>query len=150
MIIAFAYLIPIMILSMIMLSALKLISHNLRQLSLEEICRGLIYELTTISIWGGLGRKGSGRLQQGVATYYLVANGNYVIWLYYNFYRSVEFLYYCSTKYNICSRLQAGEEFTLWQNLLLGDAFPMYCVAIMASGMVGYILAIFQIFLVNE
>ena len=62
----------------------------------------------------------------------------------------IEFLYYCSTKYNICSRLQAGEEFTLWQNLLLGDAFPMYCVAIMASGVVGYILAIFQIFLVNE
>ena len=93
-IIAFAYLIPIMILSMIVLSALKLFFHNLRQLSLEEICRGLIYELTTISIWGGLGRQGSCGLQLGVATYYLVANGNYVIWLYYNFYRSVEILFY--------------------------------------------------------
>ena len=147
MIIAFAYLIPIIILFMIVLSAMKLFFHNLRQLSLEEVCRGVIYELTTISIWGGLGSQGSRSLQLGVATYYLVANGNYVIWLYYNFYRSVEWFYYCSTKYDIRSRLQAGEEFTLWQNLLLGDAFPMYCIAIMASGMVGYILALFQIFL---
>ena len=53
----------------------------------------MIYELTTISIWGGLGRRG---LQLGMASYYLVANGHYVIWLYYNFYRSEEILY-CST-----------------------------------------------------
>ena len=137
-----------MILSIILLSALKLFFHNMRELSLEEICRGVIYELTTVNIWGGLGRQGNRGLQMGMASYYLVANGHYVIWLYYNFYRSEEWLYYCSTKYDICSRLQAGEEFTLWQNLLLGDAFPMYCIAIMASGMVGYILALFQIFLV--
>ena len=53
----------------------------------------MIYELTTISIWGGLGRQGSRGLQLGMASYYLVANGHYVIWLYYNFYRSVEILY---------------------------------------------------------
>ena len=60
---------------------------------------------------------------------------------------STSLLYY-STNYNIYSRLQAGEEFMLWQNLLLGDAFPMYCLAIMAAGIIGYILALFQIFLV--
>ena len=84
-----------------------------------------------------------------MASYYLVANGHYVIWLYYNFYRSVEILYY-STLCNFHSRLQAGEEFTLWQNLLLGEAFPMYCLAIMAAGVVGYVLALFQIFFVSE
>ena len=145
--IAFSYLIPMMILSMMLLFALRLFFHNLRKLSLEEICRGVIYELTTISIWGGLGRKGSRGLQMGMATYYLLVNGQYIIWLYFNFYRSVEHLY-SSTNYNIYSRLQAGEEFTLWQNLLLGEAFPMYCAGIMAAGIVGYILALFQIFLV--
>ena len=110
---------------MMLLFALRLFFHNLRKLSLEEICRGVIYELTTISIWGGLGRKGSRGLQMGMATYYLLINGQYIIWLYFNFYRSVELLYYSSTNYNIYSRLQAGEEFTLWQNLLLGDAFPI-------------------------
>ena len=74
-----------MILFMTLLSALKLFFHIVRQLSLEE--------LTTISIWGGLGRQGSRGLQLGMASYYLVANGHYVIWLYYNFYRSVEILY---------------------------------------------------------
>ena len=68
----------------------------------------------------------------GMATYYLVANGHYVIWLYYNFYRSVEHIFY-STNHNIYSRMQAGEEFMLWQNLLFSDAFPMYCPAIMAA-----------------
>ena len=107
MLIAFSYLIPMMILSMMLLFALRLFFHNLRKLSLEEICRGVIYELTTISIWGGLGRKGSRGLQMGMATYYLLVNGQYIIWLYFNFYRSVELLYY-STNYNIYSRLQAG------------------------------------------
>ena len=93
MLIAISFLIPIMILFMTLLSALKLFFHNVRQLSLEEICRGVIYELTTISIWGGLGRQGSRGLQMGMASYYLVANGHYVIWLYYNFYRSVESLF---------------------------------------------------------
>ena len=134
---------------MTLLSALKLFFHNVRQLSLEEICRAVIYELTTISIWGGLGRQGSRGLQLGMASYYLVANGHYVTWLYYNFYRSVEILFY-STLCNFHSRLQAGEEFTLWQNLLLGEAFPMYCLAIMAAGVVGYVLALFQIFFVSE
>ena len=55
-------------------------------------------------------------------------------------------LYLC----NFHSRLQAGEEFTLWQNLLLGEAFPMYCLAIMAAGVVGYVFALFQIFFVSE
>ena len=147
MLIAFSYLIPITILSITLLYALRLFFDNLRQLSLEEICRGVIYELTTISIWGGLGRQGSRGLQMGMASYFLVANGHYVIWLYYNFYRSVEHIFN-STNHNIYSRLQAGEEFVLWQNLLLGDAFPMYCLAIMAAGIIGYILALFQIFLV--
>ena len=80
-----------MILFMTLLSALKLFFHIVRQLSLEE--------LTTISIWGGLGRQGSRGLQLGMASYYLVANGHYVIWLYYNFYRSVEFLYYSTLLY---------------------------------------------------
>ena len=75
-----------MILFMTLLSALKLFFHIVRQLSLEE--------LTTISIWGGLGRQGSRGLQMGMASYYLVANGHYVIWLYYNFYRSVEHIFY--------------------------------------------------------
>ena len=85
----FVYLIPYMILSMLLLSSLRAFFPTLRQLSLEELCRGLLYELTTISIWGGLGRQGSRGLQMGMASYYLVANGHYVIWLYYNFYRSV-------------------------------------------------------------
>ena len=83
-----------MILFITLLSALKLFFHNVRQLSLEEICRAVIYELTTISIWGGLGRQGSRGLQLGMASYYLVANGYHVIWLHYNFYRSVEILYF--------------------------------------------------------
>ena len=52
----FVYLIPYMILSMLMLSSLRIFFPTLRQLSLEELCHGLLYELTTISIWGGLGR----------------------------------------------------------------------------------------------
>ena len=67
-----------------------------------------------------------------VSAYYLLANGNYVIWLYYNFY----------------SRLQEGEGITLWQNLLLGEAFPIYCRVILASGIVSYILALYQIIFV--
>ena len=121
-----------MILAVTLLYSLRLFFSTLRQLSLEEICRGLICELTTLSIWGGLGRRGSRGLQMGVAVYYLVVNGNYVISLYFNFY----------------SRLQAGERFTLWQNLLLGEAFPLYCIAILASGIAGYVLALFQIILV--
>ena len=127
----FVYLIPYMILSMLMLSSLRLFFPTLSQLSLEEICRGLIYELTTISIWGGLGRHGSRGLQQGLAVYNLVVNTNYVTWLYFDYY----------------NRLQAGEELTLWQNLLLGDAFPIYCIIINASGIVAYILALLQIIL---
>ena len=46
MLIAISFLIPIMILFMTLLSALKLFFHNVRQLSLEEICRAVIYELT--------------------------------------------------------------------------------------------------------
>ena len=128
----FVYLIPYMILSMLLLSSLRIFFPTLRQLSLEEICRGLLYELTTISIWGGLGRRGSRGLQLGVAVYNLVVNTNYVTWLYFDYH----------------SRLQAGEEFTLWQNLLLGDAFPVYCIVINASGIVAYILALLQIILV--
>ena len=75
MLIAFSYLFSIVILFIIPLSALNLFFHNVRELSLEEICRGVIYELTTISIWGGLGRQGSRGLQMGMASYYLVANG---------------------------------------------------------------------------
>ena len=85
MLLAVSFVIPIMILFMTLLSALKLFFHIVRQLSLEE--------LTTISIWGGLGRQGSRGLQLGMASYYLVANGYDIIWLYYNFYRSVEILY---------------------------------------------------------
>ena len=91
--IAFSYLIPFTILSITLLFALRLFFDNRRQLSLEEICRGVIFELTTISIWGGLGRQGSRGLQMGMATYYLLVNGQYIIWLYFNFYRSVELLY---------------------------------------------------------
>ena len=132
MLIAFSYLIPMMILSMMLLFALRLFFHNLRKLSLEEICRGVIYELTTISIWGSLGRRGSRGLQLAVAVYNLVVNTNYVTWLYFDYY----------------SRLQAGEEFTLWQNLLLGKAFPIYCIVINASGIIAYILALLQVILV--
>ena len=130
--IAFVYLIPVMILGVTFLYSLRLFFSTLRQLSLEEICRGLIFELTTLSIWGGLGRRGSRGLQLGVAVYYLLANGHYVISLYYNFY----------------SRLQAGEGLTLWQNLLLGEAFPVYCIVILACGIASFILALFQIILV--
>ena len=128
----FVYLIPYMILSCLMLSSLRPFFPTLSQLSLEEICRGLIYELTTISVWGGLGRSGSRGLQLGLAVYNLVVNTNYVTWLYFDYY----------------NRLQAGEEFTLWQNLLLGDAFPVYCIIINASGFVAYTLALLQIILV--
>ena len=128
----FVYLIPYMILSCLMLSSLRPFFPNLSQLSLEEICRGLIYELTTISVWGNLGRRGSRGLQLGLAVYNLVVNTNYVTWLYFDYY----------------NRLQAGEEFTLWQNLLLGDAFPVYCIIINASGFVAYTLALLQIILV--
>ena len=83
---AFVYLIPFMILAVTLLYSLRLFFSTLHQLSLEEICRGLICELTTLSIWGGLGRRGSRSLQLGLAVYYLLANGNYVIMLYYNFY----------------------------------------------------------------
>ena len=128
----FVYLIPYMILSMILLWSLRIFFPTLSQLSLEEVCRGLLYELTTISIWGGLGRRGSRGLQLALAVYNLVVNTNYVTWLYFDYY----------------SRLQAGEEFTLWQNLLLGKAFPIYCIVINASGIIAYILALFQIILV--
>ena len=99
---------------------------------MEDLCRGFLYELTTISTWGGLGRRGSRSLQLGVAVYYLVVNTTFVTWLYYNYY----------------SRLQAGEEFTMWQNLLMGDSFPLYCISITACGIVAYILALLQIFIV--
>ena len=128
----FVYLIPYVILSTLLLSSLRLFSPTLRQLSLEELCRGLLYELTTISIWGGLGRQGSRGLQLAVAVYFLVVNTSYVTWLYYDY----------------CSRLQAGEGFTMWQNLLLGDAFPAYCISVTACGIVAYLLALVQIFLV--
>ena len=128
----FVYLIPYMILSMLLLSSLRPFFPSLHQLSLEELCRGLLYELTTISVWGGLGRRGSRGLQLALAVYNLVVNTNYVTWLYFDFY----------------SRLQAGEEFTLWQNIQLGEAFPVYCITITACGIVAYILAIFQIFVV--
>ena len=48
MLLAVSFVIPIMILFMTLLSALKLFFHNVRQLSLEEICRAVIYELTTM------------------------------------------------------------------------------------------------------
>ena len=65
MLIAFSYLFSIVILFIILLSALNLFFHNVRELSLEEICRGVIYELTTINIWGWLGRQGNRGLQTG-------------------------------------------------------------------------------------
>ena len=128
----FVYLIPYVILSTLLLSSLRLFSPTLRQLSLEELCRGLLYELTTISLWGGLGRQGSRGLQLAMAVYFLVVNTSYVTWLYYDY----------------CRRLQADEGFTMWQNLLLGDAFPAYCIAVTARGIVAYFLALVQIFLV--
>ena len=128
----FVYLIPYVILSMLLLSSLRLFSPTLRQLSLEELCRGLLYELTTISLWGGLGRQGSRGLQLAMAVYFLVVNTSYVTWLYFDY----------------CSRLQAGEGFTMWQNLLLGNAFPTYCISVTACGIVAYMLALVQIFLV--
>ena len=121
-----------MILSTLLLSSLRLFSPTLRQLSLEELCRGLLYELTTISIWGGLGRQGSRGLQLAMAVYFLVVNTSYVTWLYFDY----------------CSRLQAGEGFTMWQNLLLGNAFPTYCISVTACGIVAYLLALVQIFVV--
>ena len=128
----FVYLIPYVILSMLLLSSLRLFSPTLRQLSLEELCRGLLYELTTISLWGCLGRQGSRGLQLAMAVYFLVVNTSYVTWLYFDY----------------CSRLQAGEGFTMWQNLLLGNAFPTYCISVTACGIVAYLLALVQIFLV--
>ena len=48
MLLAVSFVIPIMILFMTLLSALKLFFHNVRQLSLEEICRGVIHELIAV------------------------------------------------------------------------------------------------------
>ena len=50
MLLAVSFVIPIMILFMTLLSALKLFFHNVRQLSLEEICRAVIYKPTTTII----------------------------------------------------------------------------------------------------
>ena len=128
----FLYLIPFVILSTLLLSSLRPFSPTLRQLSLEDLCSSLLYELTTISIWGRLGRQGSRRLQLAVAVYFLLVNSSYVTWLYFDY----------------CSRLQAGEGFTMWQHLLLADAFPVYCISVTACGIVAYLLALVQIFLV--
>ena len=63
-----------------LLSILRTWISNLRQLTIVELCLGLLNECTTLTVWGRLGREGSKGLQLAVATYHFLLNCSYLGW----------------------------------------------------------------------
>ena len=74
------YLMCSLTLLLTLLSILRTWISNLRQLNIVELGLGLLNECTTLAVWGSLGREGSKGLQLGVATYHLLINCSYLSW----------------------------------------------------------------------
>ena len=53
----------------------------MKDLSLGHLLQGVVAELTTISIWGNRGREGSRKIQLFMATYLLILNCGFLIWV---------------------------------------------------------------------
>lgn len=56
----------------------------LRPLTPEQLVQGFVGELTTVSLWGHLGRQGSRAIQGVVAAAYLLLHSAYISWLYHH------------------------------------------------------------------
>ena len=65
---------------LILLGILRTWISKLRQLNTVELGLGLLNECTTVSVWGRLGREGSKGIQLAVATYHLLINCSYLSW----------------------------------------------------------------------
>ena len=65
---------------LILLGILRTWISKLRQLNTAELGLGLLNECTTVTVWGRLGREGSKGIQLAVATYHLLINCSYLSW----------------------------------------------------------------------
>ena len=63
-----------------LLGILRTWISKLRQLNTVELGLGLLNECTTVTVWGKLGREGSKGIQLSVATYHLLWNCSYLSW----------------------------------------------------------------------
>lgn len=56
-------------------------SFAMKDLTLGHLLQGVVAELTTISIWGKRGREGSRNVQLFMATYLLILNSVFLVWV---------------------------------------------------------------------
>ena len=101
---------------------------SLQQLNIWELANVLLSECTTISVWGGLGRRASRLPQVIMATWFLLHN-----------------IIYISLVLSSTSTQEEEVGHTLWQVGKV-ENFPAFCVTLVIMAVLSYCLAAYQIF----
>ena len=84
-----------------------------------------------MTVWPHLDSQASKVVQLAMASVILLSNSCHVLGLYFGHY----------------SNLQQGNSFSLHQNLGMADTFPTFCIFLLLTGHLSYVMGIFQIFL---
>ena len=134
---------------------------ELKQLTPSELATALNYEFTTITTWGSLSRRDSRRLQMSVNTFLflprywhtiIVYSGKIMTWTE-MFFNTSQFIRSMATLVTamVCLPVQpedpggdleeeTGQDF-------IRERLPGYCCVLMASGVLSFLLAVYQILL---
>ena len=122
------YLMSNIILLLILFSILRIWIGKLRQLSTLELGLGLMSECTTVTVWGRLGMEGSKGLQLSMATYHLLWNCSYLSW-----------------------QVATGNsiEQTIGVNPYAESPLLIMYPVVLACGPISYLLAVYQLFVMD-
>ena len=110
-----------------LLQADTLYPKGLRQLNIIELGLGLLNECMTMTVWGKLGREGSKGLQLAVATYHLLVNGSYLSW-----------------QMATATAIEQATGIPPYTK-----PFLMVCHVVLACGPISYLLAVYQLLLMD-
>ena len=110
-----------------LLSILRTWISKLRQLNTVELGLGLMNECTTVTVWSRLGREGSKGLQLASATYHLLLNCSYLSWQ--------------MATANAIEQATGANPYT--------KPFLTVCHVVLACGPVSYLLAVYQLLLMD-
>ena len=110
-----------------LLSILRTWLSKLRQLNTLELGLGLLNECTTVSVWGNLGREGSRSLQIGIASYHLLLNCSYLSW-----------------QMATATAIEQATGIPPYTK-----PFLMVCHVVLACGPISYLLAVYQLLLMD-
>ena len=119
---------------------------NLLVLLMSILTTGAAGECTTITVWGSLGRKRSRGIQLGFATFHLLHNMAFLLWI----------LYYCDhlDLEALVTWYLPLEDGLVWLrpglhqqvHLDLLDLYTSYSSVVISAGLVSYACMMYQIF----